>query len=495
MAYSHGPQKRAIKKLFEDGMAAGGLPEFKTRFDASIGLADDPDQEPGRKMLESSKQVLDYKDIPAEVCGEALMGPNWKQTFEQFFAPAAQARLHYESAGTATLPGELNTVSAAFDVFAGLVNARMLERPLAPEFVFDKVCKVVSNPGEGGFDIGTRANYNIAAQSDTDMSPGTRGPVVSLKPTRVHRNRPLFQQKRCKINWHTARNDLTGTIYSSVDEVADMVLYERERKALDCLMGVCLSTSATVASGETIGTQGLAMPISQDGNVWFPYQEGIYNGNAGTNLPSLQTQVLVQNYANSNTSNGVGLTDNTTLISLLKQLCLNRDPWTGKFIPISLKGMKFLIPPGSRPQVEYLLSSRMLWQIANSGFNTTGGTALTGDYNFIKELGIEIIESQYAYSRLVDVGVMKVSSAGVKTAVALTASAADTYSTAGSIYSAFYCGFFERAMNYDQVIPYSAIQVPLDGNDIVEKTISHAVFEEMGQAYWHQPRYAARQWA
>ena len=494
MSFTHGKQKRAIKALFDESMAKGGLAEFKKNFNESIGLADDPDNE-GRKIMESSKQILDYKDVPGEVCCEAIMGESWKQTFEQMYVPAAQARMHYESAGSAVLPGELSTVSAAFDVFAGLVNARMLEKTKDAALIWDRLCNVVTNPGEGGFDIRTRAQYDVGNQSDTDMPPGTRGPVVGLVPTRVHRNRPMYTQKRCKINWHTARNDLTGTLYSSVDEVADMVLWERERKVIDLALAVSTAGNTTFATPPSIGQPGLCTPANRDGLNWAPYQEGVYNGNAGANLPSPQGGVLVSNYANSNVVNGVGLTDNTTLIRMLKQLTLNRDPWTGKFKEISLKGMKFLIPPGSRPQLEFLLSSRMLWQMGNGGLNASGGTATVGDYNFIKELGIEIIESQFAYSRLVDVGTMKAAANGTLTSVALTAALADSYNTAGSIYSAFYAGYFDKAINYNQIIPYSAIQVPLDGNDIVEKTISHAVFEEMGAPYWVNPELVGRQWA
>jgi hypothetical protein len=500
---NHSTIQRKVRTLFESAVKEGGLDLFKLRFEQSLGIVRDDANHPS---LDDNAKAVDHADIPPEVACEALMGPGWRKTFEQHWIAADMARRRFEGVGSAVLPGELSTVSGAFDVFAGLVGARMLARPAAPEFIWDRMCDVRPNMYEGGFDIGTRPSIDVTKKQDgTDLPPGQIGPVVHLVPTRVHRNRPLRQQKFVKINWHTARNDLTGSLYQSVDECADLVLYERERKVADALLGVSAGTGSantfatTVSSAEAVGTDNLAVPQSQDGLVWFPYQKGTYGANVNAAVPAPQTGVLVANYANANETDGAGLTDYTALVRWLKIAALNKDPWTGRPWPVTMRGATILIAPGSRPQLEFLLQARALWQIANAAGTTTGlsgaGTATVSDYNFIREMGIQIVESQYWMSRLVDVGVAKVSSGGTYSHQSLTAASTDTYNTAGSIYSAFYAGFPKRAMAYDQVMPYESVQLPLTSVEYSEQTISYNMFQEQGFPYWFQPREMWRAWA
>ena len=493
MSHRHGKQMAKVRKLFDASMAEGGTAVFGQRFEQSLGVVRD---ESGHAEYDPEQRAVDHEDLPPEVCCEALMGPRWRSTFEQHWQEAARRRTRFEGIGSAVMPGELATVSGAFDVFAGLVGARMLARPQLPKFIWDRMCRVVPNLYEGGFDIGTRPDYDVSAVNTTngiDLAPGQRGPTVTMKPTRVHRNRPMRQQKFVKINWHTARNDLTGTLYSSVDEVADIVLFERERKVADAVLGI--SAGTTLATAETIGTPGLAMPMSQDGLTWFPWQAGTFGTNANSKTPSPQNQKLVANYANANETDGQGLTDYGCMVRALKILTLNRDPFTQAPIDAMLEGMKFFVAPGSEPQLRSLLQAFALWQLNNAAGPISAFTANQTSFNYLASLNLEVITSQYWTSRLTDVGVYKVSSTGAVTHQTLTNAASDTYNTVGSVYSALYAGHFGEAVNYDQIMPYESVALPLSSEEIAEQTISYNMFQEDGQAYWVHPRKVWRAWA
>ena len=89
------------------------------------------------------------------------------------------------------------------------------------------MCTVTEIEGEGGFDIIVRSDGGQPGHASCD---GQALPTVKLKGSRVHRNRTLNQGLRTKINKYTILGYLTGTLYGAVDENADQVLNERERK-------------------------------------------------------------------------------------------------------------------------------------------------------------------------------------------------------------------------------------------------------------------------
>ena len=479
-------KQKKLKALFDASVAKGGLPEFRTNWEQSIGVVADEDT--GAMVFNPEKREVDYKDFHIGACMEALIGSRWKKTFEQHWQRASALR--FEGVGSAVMPGELSYVSAAIDVIAGLANARALERPSAPEFIWDRFCTVTEIEGEGGFDIIVRSDGGQPAQ---DLAPGEVLPTVKLKASRVHRNRTLNQGLRTKINKYTVLDDLTGTLYEAVDENANMVLNERERKVADCVLGV--SAGTTLATGKDVGVPGLAMPMIRDGLTFFPYQKGIWGANAGATIASPENGRLIQNFANANETDGQGLTDYTFLIRALAILHANRDPFTGLPVKVPLDGMQILVAPRSRPQLDVLLQARNLWQIANGGFNTSGGTATTSDYNFVKEKNLQIAESQVWFNRLVDVGAMKVAANGTVTQQTLTNAAADSYNTAGSIASAVYLGHFKQAVKYAQRQPYSVVQVPLSSVEYAEETVMIQDVRERGQAYWVNPGLVWRAWA
>ena len=467
---------KLLKKLYED---AGSLPVFKTRFEQAIGLHRDEDT--GRQIYDPERREVSYQDFEIGRVMRTLCGAEWRNAFEQNWQRASAAR--FEGVGSAVLPGDLPYVSASLDVIAGLANARALEREKAPQWIWDSMATVTEIVGEGGFDIIVRANGD---QPLTDLADGQAIPTVTLKGSRVHRNRTLNQGLRAKVNKYTILDDLTGTLYGAIDEVADQVLNERERKVADCVLGIGSANQA-------------AVQMSQDGLSFFPFQSGIWNlttGNVGSTLASPQNQKLIQNFANAQTNDGVGLQDYTFLVRSLAVLASNRDPFTGLPITVPLQGMKLFVAPRAVPQVEYIMQGQSLWQIANNGFTTSGGTATVSSLDLMKQYGIQIVTSQVWANRLTDVGIQKaVPTAGTVAYQVFTNLVADTYNTANSIASFIELGHFKEAVRYAQRLPFTTVQVPLSSVEYAEETVLVQDMRERGAPYWVNPRKVWRTYA
>jgi hypothetical protein len=293
---------------------------------------------------------------------------------------------------------------------------------------------------------------------------------------------------------------LTGQLMDAVDANSLQVLNERERKVADCVLGVSASSGAantkalTVSSGANIGSDGLAIPVVQDGLEFFPYQKGIYGTNVNATTVAPESQRIIANYANSNETDGVGLVDYQAVVRALQTLCQNRDPWTGLPVPISLQGMTLFCSEPAQVQLKALLQQVAMWQIANSGLSTTGGTNMVSDYNYLASLGLTIKSSQIWVNRLVDVGITKVAANGTYAHQALTNAVTDTYATAGSVMSAFWMGRFTEAVHYAQRQPFTSEDIPLSSRDYEEETVLIHVCRERGFPYWVNPRVVWRAW-
>ena len=481
-----GTQQRKLKELYDRSMAAGGLRAFARNWEQSIGIHRDPDTHIAR--FEQGNRELDHRDWAIGEVFDAICGPRWRKTLDQFWDD--ERRKRFEGVGATIMPGELNYVSGGIDAVAGLLNARALAIPAGPEWIWDRMCTVQEAQGEGGFHIGARA---LKQQPFTDLSDGQTLPEAAITSTRIHRNRTLNQGLRVKVNYWTLRDDLTSQVTEAVDQTAWQVLAERERKVADACMGV--STGTTLGTGTSIGKPGLAMPMVQDALTWFPWQKGIYGTNANATTPAPENGLAIANYANANETDGKGLTDYTAIVRAMQTLLANRDPFTGLPTQVSFQGMQFLCAPAARVQVEFLLQAEALWQIANSGFTTTGGTATVSGYNLMEKFRLEIIDSQFWFNRLVDAGAYKISSAGSVTHQVLTNAVGDTFSTAGSIMSAFFMGHFQDALIYWQRMPYQAVQVPLSSIEFAEQTVMVQDHRERGQVFWVHPREVWRAWA
>ena len=71
-------QQRKLKTLFEQSMAIGGLPAFRTEWGKSIGLHRDGNE---RQVFDPKRREVNGSEFsPAEVCA-ALMGQNWRNSF------------------------------------------------------------------------------------------------------------------------------------------------------------------------------------------------------------------------------------------------------------------------------------------------------------------------------------------------------------------------------------------------------------------------------
>ncbi len=480
--------EKKVNDLYEQSMPQGGLRAFRTNFEQSIGVLTDDD---GLQTLDESKKEVDYKEFNIGSAMEGMLGSSWKKTFEQNWREAATNRLYFEGVGNAILPGALSRVSAALDVIAGLANARTMERPRAPKWIFDEMCEVREIMAQGGYDILTRSD---GTKPNRDMTPGQQLPTAKMVGTKLHRNRCLHQGVRTKVEYHTIMFDLTSSLYDTVDENSDQVLLEREQKVADAAMGV--SAATTLGSAETIGQDGVAMPCQWDGLTFFPYQNGWYGTNANATTVS-ESRKYVANYANCYDTDGVGLTDYTAFVRALQMMCANRDPFTGLAPDIeSLEGMTMLVSPAAKVQLEYILQGMSLWQIANSGFTTSGGTATVSE-NVIKKFVEKLVvkSSQTWFNRLVDIGLMSVSSAGAVTHKAFTNANGDKYSTAGSIMSAYFLGDFKKAIKYQQIQPFNVKQVVPCSIDVGEGTVIIQDVQEEGQAYIADPRAMYRAFA
>jgi hypothetical protein len=486
-------KQKKLRTLYEQSMTDGGPRAFRTNWEQSIGVHRD---EHGTPRFDPNKREVDYKEWTIGAICDALMGRAWRSTFEQFWQDAVMGR-RYEGVGGVVLPGDIAFVSAAIDTIAGLATARALERPQRPEWIWQDFCSVVEPVGEGGFDIITRPNGD---KPSTDLAKGQSLPTVQLVASRVHRNRTLEQGLRTKIHRDTIRDDLTGSLMETVDEISDQVLAERERKVADCVMGVSKTSGAsntfalTVSSGVNIGTDGLAIPVVQDGLTFFPWQKGVYGTNSGSAVYSPENGKLTRNYGNDAFTDGAGLQDYRAIVRALETLSLNRDPFTGLPSFTSMQGMKLLVSPASVVQVEQLLQANALWQIVGAnGLNSQGSSNTVSPYNWISTLGIQIKASAFWMNRLLDVGATTLAANGTYAHLAFNATSG--YTTAASINSALFLGHFPQAVKYLQRIPYTVTQVPLGPQEISEQTVIVQDVREMGQAYWVNPRVVWRAWA
>lgn len=487
-------KENKIRELYEASMPVGGFNAFKTNWEQSLGVHRDPDTQ--RQVFDPSRREINHNELHLGKIMTGLLGPNWRARFEQNWVQASRYR--YESMGGPVTSSELAYVSAGLDVIAGLANARALERPMAPKFIFDEMCTVTEIEGEGGFDLIVRSAGNKPAR---DLAESQALPTGLLKGSRVHRNRTLNQGLRTEISLDTVLNDLTGTLYEAVDENSDQVLLEREQKVADAVMGVSQGSGAAntyallVSSSANVGADGLAMPMDQDGLAFLPWQNGVYGTNVNATVPSPQNQRLVANFANCSDTDSKGLTDYTAFSRALQMLCLNRDPFTGLAPDIeSLDDMTILVAPGSAIQLDFITSATALWQIANSGLSTTGGTN-TVSPNVIEKFikGLKRLTSQTWMNRLLDVGVASVGSTGTYSKKTFNATAG--YGTTGSIYSTFFMGKFKQAVKYAQRMPYQVQQVPLSSNEYARQIVSVQDVRERGQAYWVNPRLVYRAFA
>ena len=488
-----------IRQLFDSTMPVGGLPAFRTAWEQSLGLHYGDN---GCMALDTNKREINHNEMHLGRLMTGLLGPNWKNTFEQQWQRAS--RLRFEGIGGPVLSGDLAYVSAAVDVIAGLANARALERPKHSKWLFDKMAKVVEIPGEGGFDIIVRSSGD---KPNRDLGETQMLPTATLKGSRVHRNRTLNQGLRTEISLSVVLNDLTGTLYDAVDENSDQVLLEREQKLADCLMGVSAGTGAkntyalTVSAVPNIGVDGLAIPMVQDGLSFLPWQNGYYGSNVNATIASPENQRLIANFANCADTDGKGLTDYTAFVRALQMLAANRDPFTNLPPDIeALEGMTILCAPAARVQIEYMLQATSLWQIANGAGVTTGLSGAgsnTVSENVLKEVlkNARVETSQVWFNRLVDVGLASVSSGGTYSIKSFTNAASDTYTTAGSIMSTFFLGKFQDAVHYAQRMPYTVEQVPLSSLEYGRQIVMVQDVRERGQAYWVNPRVAYRAFA
>lgn len=455
-----------IKNLFETSMAEGGLSAFRTNWEQSIGLVTD---ENGYRKLDTSKKEVDYKEFELGRVCQTLLGNDWRNAFENHWQAAS--RMRFESGGSAILPGALPYVSASLDVIAGLANARALDRPSAPQFIWDSLCSVQEAVGEGGFDIIVRP---AGTKPATDLADGEQIPTAMLKGSRVHRKRTKNQGLRTKVNLYTVLNDLTGSLYSAIDEVADQVLNERERKVMDCLIGIYDPVNE--------GT----IYVEQDGLKFFPYQIAV-----GT-TPAPDNGVVVNNFRNCVEADGLGLGDYTCVERAYTMLYGNRDPFTGLPVDIGLSGMKFIVAPRSFIQAKYIMNAREVWTGNSAGITAAYGKNTTSD-NPLNGMGFSILTSQIMANRLVDVGFS--SAAAPTTAVKMTDLTASTFNTSTSLASFYMMGHPDKAIKYLQRQPYTVQQVPLSSTEYGEQTVLVTDVRERGQAYWVNPRMMYRCYA
>ena len=497
-------KQQALKKLFDESMGNGGLNVFRKRCEQLFGvhyvektIRDSDGVFAGHRFEQTFKpdeRIENHNDWSVGEAMYAICGPNWRDALESKHA-AANSR--FEGTGSAVMAGDTPYVSAGLDVVAGLLNARALERAQHPAWIWDKMCTVEEATSEGGFHIGSRLEPSaVGSGTGTDLADGQMPPTGKVIATRIHRNRSLRQRHRMKVNLWSIKFDQTSQIMETVDEYSVKALQERERKVADTLLGVSAG-STTLASGQQIGIPGLPVPMSQDGISFFPYQNGVYNSNAGAAQASPENGAYVANFANAADGNGVGLTNYQCIANALQLLHANRDPFTKLPVSLDFNRMQFLVAPAiAATQLKVLLQQQALWQIAwGSALPSSISAATVSNFNLIEAMNLEIVESQYWMNRLVDAGLLTVAADGTKTQKKLTNNSGDSYNTPGSIMSTFFMGHFRKALTYWQLQPYSTVQVPLSSTEVGEETVLVQDHCERGMPFWKDTHQVYRQFA
>jgi len=466
-------KEKVIKKLYESSMEAAkeggvkaGLDAYRTNFEQSLGIVVDEDT--GVKTYDANQRELDHNNLDIGRLGTALLGRDWAKVYEGNWVKASQNAQVFEGQGGAVLAGTLASVSALTDSIAGLANARALEKQMDPEFIYNEMCTETEVTGEGGYDIRVRT---AGENPRTDLADGEAFPSVSLKPTRIHRNRSHRQGIRTKLSLQTVMDDLTGTLYEAVDENSLLVLNERERKVADCLMSI----GTAVAPAGKIGQPGLVVPVQQDGSSFAPYQTSLNTS------PSPENQLLVQNYVNA--VNGSAPPTNYTCIEqAIGTLVGNVDPFNGLPVQLNFKELQMFVVPATMIQAHNLLEATEIWNIGSVGLTTAYAKNMVTP-NPLKPFQISLHTSQIWAKRLVDVGII---------GQVFTNTATNNYTTANDIRGFWMLGHFKKAVKYAVRQPYQVQQVPLSSIEYGSQIVLVQDVFEQGQCYFINPRVCYR---
>lgn len=456
-----------IKKLFEDSMAAGGRPAFRRNFAAMIGVH--PGGPTGSRFEQDHREV-DYTRIDHQDLLQDLLGHRWKKTFEQFWQEGTQARFEGGVGGGAVMTGDIPLVSAAIDTIAGLWNARALERAVGPKWIWDRMCTVQPAMGEGGWDTGTRAVGDPTNQDGTDLAANQAPPAMQLVAERVHRNRMKRNERDIKLNYLAVLYDTTSTIYQSVDDAAEFVLFERERKVADASMGIAGGPDGTIQ-------------MTKDGLTFYPFQT------APVLTPSPENNRQIQNFANCINGSGTGtggLNNYTVIARSMGTLLNNRDPFTGFPVEMPTSLTWLVANEAAAIQAEAIKHALSVYQSGHTPIQTADGK-MTNIANPFASHQYEIVYSQVWANRLVDLGVGAGGMANTITELG--------YATAGNVQSFFMIGDFKGALIYWQRRPYRVYQAPITGEQLATQTILWQFMGEDGSVYWRNPRGVYREYA
>lgn len=523
---SLGTNAREMKRLFEISMEKGAnagdqyIPPsrqaFITNFEQMIGIETrETRQGKQYKKYNPAKVKIDMTDLDIAAFGREAVGRDWATQFEQKFGAVVNSN-RFESVGTPQMAASLPITCAINDAYGIFLDGRSYKEEADEGYIGDDFVTVeepvVERNGavvNGGFRAGRRTAVSSDDNTGVDVGEAIIPPGMGQElETLVHINRARLNARQYSWTMDSVLFNRIDDDISKAINATRVVKFEEERKVADIVLGV--GTALAQSSAGNIGEPGLAVPVQVGGLEFYPYQNGSWavggtaladSNNAGCAVVSPLNGAYEQNYANAIDTNGAGITQQV-LALVLAQRIANRDPFTGNVIPATLKGdTMWVANDAAEIQLLTLLYQWFVaqWGLSASAVPASPVTPTTASlFNFAKEQNLTIKKSQRWANRLTDVGVLTdEATVGSFVPQKLTFTpSTDTFSTAGSILSAFVMGRPKEVYGKHMLQPFQVEDFNVPGDMQMRGIAGLRKVSERSMTFFKQvPRSMSRAFA
>jgi len=227
-------QGTSLKNLYESYKAEGSNPldgarKFRDKIHSLIGLTRDHN---GRSiLLETRKAKPEEFQIP-EVT-RAMLGDNAEHIFDERNRWRRSANL-LEAGNTAVQPSQFIDISAWDATVGGLIEAKMIEGYSTPEFIADKITKLIPSKTNGGKIIGLG---RIGDKAEA-MAPGQPHPRAQFLERYITWPAATKFGLAVEVTKEAAFFDLTGSILQQAESVGKEIALRKERRVFAMVIGI-----------------------------------------------------------------------------------------------------------------------------------------------------------------------------------------------------------------------------------------------------------------
>lgn len=242
------------KRLYE----SLGPQQFVRSIRTAIGLDRD---EHDRPVLRESVQGLDGRICPristdefsVKDLAESIVGPDWVRSLDPAGSDGAHHHDHLlESTPAPMHPGQHIHINTWTAVIAGLVEARMLERYQAPEFVANQLVQLIPSKVKQQKMIGVGRTGKKAR----NMQPGDPHPRANFGERWVTLPETVKRGLAIELTKEIIFYDLTSQVMQQAEDVGESLALNREDRIWDVILGVSNSYIYNDTSYNTYLTTG-----------------------------------------------------------------------------------------------------------------------------------------------------------------------------------------------------------------------------------------------